>query len=326
MRNTHAWLLFPALLVLATACKPNLGSPPSLIEGPRILAVRGTPAEAAEGDPVTYDVLAVDPMGRIPNPTLTWASCHDPKPPASANAVSASCLAIDDDVSTASPIFMAPMPDGACKVFGPQPPETQPGKPPLRPQDPDVTGGFYQPVRATLVDGEVTEVAFALERLKCRLANAPPDITGMFNQMIKLNGNPAIASVTLDPAGTPVALFTAGQDMAPPTVPATPPTVAQGAAVTLEVAWPADTPESYPVWNLVTQTLDTHRESLSVSWFATDGSFAHDRTGRGETEPDLTSNDVWTAPTTLGLVHLWVLLRDIRGGVDFAETQVMVGP
>jgi hypothetical protein len=312
--------LVVVLVPLATGCKPNLGSPPSLIEGPRLLAVRGMPAEAAEGEAVTYDILAVDPTGRIQNPTVTWSVCHDPKPPASANAVANSCVDSPDITPTASPTFMAPMPDGSCKVFGPQPPEVMAGKPPLRPQDPDVTGGFYLPVRATLVDGEVTERAFALERLKCRLANAPADVTAMFNAMIKPNQNPAIASLTLDPAGTPTTLFAAGQATAPAM-----PTVAAGAPVTLRVAWSDATPETYPVFNLVTQTLDTHRESLSVSWFATDGSFEHDRTGRGETETDTTTDDVWTAPLTPGVVHFWILLRDIRGGVDFVETAVIVG-
>jgi len=213
------------------------------------------------------------------------------------------------------------MPGGACKVFGPQPPEVMPGKPPLRPQDPDVTGGFYQPVRATLAAGDVTERAFALERLKCRLANAPSEVTAMFNAMIKRNENPTIARVTLDPNGTPVALFTPGETAMPPAA-----VVAPGAPVTLEVAWPESTPESYPVFSLVTQTLETHRESLSVSWFTTDGAFEHDRTGRGETELGLTTDNVWTAPATPGVVHLWVLLRDVRGGVDFAETAVVVGP
>jgi hypothetical protein len=321
MRHAASFVVTLAVALPCAACKPNLGSPPSLIEGPRILAVRGTPAEAAEGEPVSYDVLAVDPSGRIPSPSVTWAMCHDPKPPASANAVAASCLDVADDVSTPSPTFMAPMPSGACKVFGPQPPEVMPGMPPLRPQDPDVTGGFYQPVRATLTDGDITERAFALERITCRLANAPADVTAMFNAMIKPNQNPSIASLTLDPSGAAVALFTRGQTAMPPT-----PAVAQAAPVTLEVAWPESTPESYPVFNLVTQTLETHRESLSVSWFATDGSFEHDRTGRGETEPDLTTDNVWTAPATPGVVHFWVLLRDIRGGVDFAETAIRVGP
>jgi hypothetical protein len=29
---------------------------------------------------------------------------------------------------------------------------------------------------------------------------------------------------------------------------------------------------------------------------------------------------------TPGVVHFWILLRDIRGGVDFAEAAAMVGP
>jgi hypothetical protein len=310
-----------APLVLAAACKPNLGSPPSVIDGTRILAVRGMPAEAGEGTMVTYDILAVNKMGRIPNPSVGWALCHDPKPPASANAVATSCVDSPDDTMTPSPTFMAPMPSGDCKVFGPQPPEVMQGKPPLRPQDPDVTGGFYQPVRATLTDDGDMEKAFALERLKCPLANAPSDITAMFNMMIKPNQNPAIAGVTLDPSGKATPLFAMGQATAPSAAP-----VAPGAAVTLEVAWTDTTPETYPVYNLVTQKIDTHRESLSISWFATEGSFEHDRTGRGEDETDLTTDNVWTAPETPGDVHLWFLLRDIRGGVDFAETTLTVTP
>jgi hypothetical protein len=325
MRTFEPSLLVPVLVVVsAAACKPNLGSPPSLIEATRILAVRGVPAEAGEGQSVSYDVLAVNPDGRIAAPSVKWALCHDPKPPASANAVASTCVDSPDDTMTASATFKADMPPGDCKVFGPQPPDVMQGKPALRPQDPDVTGGFYQPVRATLTDGDAVEKAFALERLKCNLANAPADITAMFNMMIKPNQNPTLASVTRDPAGTPTLLFDVNQ----PASAAMPmPMVAPGEKVTLEAAWTAATPETYPVFNPQTQALDTHRESLSVSWFATDGSFDHDRTGRGENETDLTTDNVWTAPMTPGVtVHFWILLRDIRGGVDFAEAAMVVGP
>jgi hypothetical protein len=201
-----------------------------------------------------------------------------------------------------------------------------PGKPALRPQDPDVTGGYYQPVRAKLAAQDGTHDAFALERLKCNLANAPPDLTAMFNAMIKPNQNPVIASVTLDPAGAATPLFMSGQ-----TTPPAPTMVAPGAAVTLEAAWTAETPETYPVFNALTQAIDTHREALSVSWYATDGSFAHDRTGRSEMETDLTTDNTWTAPTMPTcdappcIVHFFVVLRDIRGGVDFAEAALQVG-
>jgi hypothetical protein len=320
MRTLGPLTLLAASFVLATACKPNLGDPPSVVTGPRLLAVRGLPPEAAEGDAVTYDVLAVDESGRIATPAVTWAVCHDPKSPAEANAVATACLTIPDD-TPAMPTFMSPMPPMACKQFGPEPPIMMTGQAPLRPQDPDVTGGFYQPVRATLAADGATEVAFALERITCKLTNAPTDVATTFDQTDKPNTNPSVAGWTAEVGGAPTPLFTAGQAAAP-----APLTVAPSMPVTFEVAWPASTPESFLVWNLVTQVLETHREALSVSWFATDGTFEHDRTGRGETETELTTDDVWTAPKTPGLVHLWVLLRDSRGGVDFAEAAVMVGP
>jgi hypothetical protein len=139
-------------------------------------------------------------------------------------------------------------------------------------------------------------------------------------EMAKPNQNPTIASLTLQADTTSVALFTQGQAAAPAAA-----AVAPGATVNLEAAWTEATPETYPVFNLVTAALDMHRESLSVSWFATGGSFVHDRTGRGETEPELTTDNTWTAPETPGLVHFWVLLRDARGGVDFAEASIQVG-
>jgi hypothetical protein len=320
MRAIHLLLLAP--LVLATACKPNLGNPPSIVDGPRILAVRGAPPEAAPGAAVTYDVLAVDPTGRIASPSVTWAVCHDPKSPAQANAVATSCLTIPDDTPSPSPTFMSPLSTMVCKQFGPEPPVMEAGQPALRPQDPDVTGGFYQPVRATLAADGAAEIAFALERITCKLANAPMLAANTFNQTYVANENPTIASLTSDPDGAATTLYAAGQ-----TMPADPGSVAAAAAVTLEVAWPAEAAESYPVWNVLTQSLDAHREALSVSWFATDGSFAHDRTGRGETETDLTTRNVWTAPAAgAGPVHLWVLLRDSRGGVDFAEASMTVTP
>jgi hypothetical protein len=318
MRNLRLPLVALALLG-AGACKPDLGGPPSLIIAPRILAVRGLPAEAGPNKPVTFDVLAVDPTGRIANPSLSWAICPTPRPPASANAVANECLTWPDDASGST--FMATLPLDSCRVFGPQPPAMVEGQPQKRPQDPDFTGGFYVPVRAALNAGGETSVAFALERLTCALSNAPIEIAQMFNEMVKPNQNPVISSLTLSPGDSAMALFASGQAAAP-----APAMVAPGAKVTIEAAWTDATPETYPVFNLLTGALDTHRESLSVAWFATDGSFEHDRTGRGETEPELTTDNSWTAPETAGLVHFWVLLRDVRGGVDFAEASIMVGP
>jgi hypothetical protein len=323
VRRALLWAA-PFFVLGAGACKPNLGSPPSIVEGPRLLAVRGLPPEAAESAPVTYDVLAVDVDGRIASPIVAWAQCDQRKPPAESNAVAAACL--DVPAEKAGPTYTAELLPDACKLFGPQP-DVDANMVPIRPRDPDVTGGFYEPVRAVLQKDGATAIAFALERITCRLTNAPQDIAGQYAELIKPNQNPTLARLTLDPDGGPVPLYARAPRAAAPPPPAAATTwVSARSTYSFELAWTDDTPEAFPVWNRATQTLDMHREALSVSWYATDGAFEHDRTGRGETEEDPTTRNTWTAPATPGLVHLWIVLRDSRGGIDFAEALVEVRP
>jgi hypothetical protein len=345
MAFTTTKLTCASLLVLAStaACKPDFGSPPSQIVGPRILAVRGVPAEAAPGKMVTYDALAVDPSGTLPSPMYGWAFCHAPKPPAEANAVSGACLQGPDD-SGPSPTLTAPIPSGvrasdkmvidACQLFGPQTPPPVAGQPPIRPRDPDVTGGFYQPLRVTLQNGS-NDVAFQLQRITCPLSNAPVDVTRAFNMTADptmpfpgpccytQNQNPTIGSVTLDPDGAMTSLYVPGAQAAA----AAP--ISAGAKVTLQVAWADGVAESFPVWDLAARELTTHRESLRVSWFTTAGSFELDTSGRGETDTALFTRNDWTAPLQPpagGVVHFWVVLRDSRGGLDFAVFDLTISP
>lgn len=324
-RRMQQWLLVVGAALAAAGCKPDLGAPTSLVIGPRILAVRGQPAEAPPGDMVAYDALAVNADGRIAASPLTWSQCHDPKPPAETNAVNRACLDEPDDAGPA-PTFSAPMPAAACMQFGPitpvppplTPDEIAAGKmqpPPLRPRDPDITGGFYQPVRVALTADQGSATAFALERIKCNLANVPIEATRVYNATYTINQNPTIAALTLDPDGAAAALLGGAPAM-----------IAAGATVTLEAAWPAEAAESYPAWDVVGRALATRREALRVSWFATAGEFAHDRTGRAEDDPASTTRNTWTAPAAAGTVHLWIVLRDSRGGLDFAEATLTVGP
>jgi hypothetical protein len=78
--------------------------------------------------------------------------------------------------------------------------------------------------------------------------------------------------------------------------------------------------------NSVDQVLVPHRESLDISWYATAGVFADERTGRAETDLQLNTSNSWTAPPTPGVVHAWLVLRDSRGGVDFAGYDLTVTP
>ena len=166
------------------------------------------------------------------------------------------------------------------------------------------------------------ETAFGLERVLCRIRSiAPTDIAGKYASDYVPNSNPMISSAVLDPNGAaPMALFTAGEAAPPPAV------VAAGQVVTLQANWAEGTGESFLVYDITSHTLVTQPEALRLSWFATAGVFLHDRSGRSntDTDTDLFTQNIWTAPPTSGLVHLWLVLRDSRGGVDFAETQIDV--
>jgi hypothetical protein len=320
MKTTSQSLWTCGVLTLAAGvcgCKPDLGSPASLVIGPRILAVRGVPAEAAPGAAVAFDALVVEPSGSVTDPGLSWSFCPTPKPPAEANAVSGACLNAPDDAGPA-PAFSAMLPGDGCMLFGPQTPPVQAGQPAIRPRDPDVTGGFYQPLRVRFDASDGSDTAFELERITCLLANAPIDVTRTFNLTYTPNQNPAVDRVTLDPDGTATALTGAGAVAGV--------TAAAGMSLTLELAWTAATVESYPVWDLASRTLTTHRESMRVSWFASAGFFSRDTTGRDEQEPETFARNDWTAPTSPGNVHFWVVLRDSRGGLDFGAFDLTVAP
>jgi hypothetical protein len=333
MTRTISSVRLGVLAVMTTAgiaCKPDLGAPISLVQGPRILAVRGEPPEAKEMATVAYDLLAVDAGGTLPSPPAFWAVCKAPRPPSETNAVSGACLTIPDDAGPA-PTFSGAITSadpndqtssGACSTFGPLRPPSDPN---ARPRDPDVTGGFYQPVRVRLdgSDGAPALFDFDLERIQCRLGNAPIDVANQYNNGYQPNRNPLLAQLTLAiDGGAPAPIAPVIVGAPPPAATALP----AGATLTLEASWAAEAAETFPVYDLQSVALVTHREALRVSWFATAGAFAHDVTGRAEDDLALATDNDWTAPTAPGPVHLWLVLRDSRGGIDFQEFALDVTP
>jgi hypothetical protein len=296
-----------ALIVAIAGCKPNFGTPSSLVVDKRILAVRADPPEAKPTISANFDALVVSPDGTEVMPALDWALCTTPKPLDENNIVSSACLGDGGvmDVGQGATVT-ATVPADACALFGPDPPPQMMGQPPLRPRDPDVTGGYYQPLRVK--EGDVT--GFALERVTCDLAAAGADIAVQFGMTYQANVNPMLQPLAASVDGAPVLL-----DALP-----------AGKVVDFSVAWPAASVESFPVFDANSGMLVTHRESMRVSWFASAGAFVHDVTGRDESDPATSSDDEWTAPTTAGPVHLWVVLRDSRGGVDYAAYELTVTP
>jgi hypothetical protein len=273
------------VLVPALGCQNALDQRLAIVDGPRVLAIISSPAEAKPGTQVAYSALLASqngPLAAVP----AWALCTAPKPPTEDNAVSDPCI---DDPSALVAIdpTAATIPANACMQFGPDVP---PGG--FRPRDPDPTGGYYQPVRADVTGADL---AFGFTRITCNLAAAPPDVAQQYKTMYVANANPTL-SVS---APTDV---TAGSD------------------VPITASWPAAAAESYLYYDQTSQTLVTRREAMRVSWYASGGALPVDASAVGEDDPATSLSTTWRAPPAAGQAWLWIVLRDSRGGIT---TQVL---
>jgi hypothetical protein len=289
-----------ALLLSFPGCRPDLGDPASLITGPRILAVRADPPESTAGETVSYRALVATPKGTMSDPPLDWAFCTSPKPLTENGIVSTACLAGGVElIGGPSAVVSAATPLATCSLFGP---DTPPGS--FRPRDPDTTGGFYQPVRIAL--GALT--AFQLERITCDLPDAPIAVATELAKRYEPNHNPTLE---------PLVLLVDGKAVGVDQVPA-------GTEVVLRTGFAASDAETYLMFDPDTLTLVERREALSVSWFVTAGSVADDVTGRAEDDPATTTETTWLSPSEPGVAHVWLVLRDSRGGSDFATYELEV--
>jgi hypothetical protein len=290
--------------LLLTGCTPKMGNPASLIIDERIVGVRADPAEAGPGDTVEYASLVASPSGTVETPGLSWSLCKLREPVAENTPVSQGCLTETLTESAQGQDASLPTPSAACVNFGPLAPPTSSGT--LRPTDPDATGGYYQPIRLDLD----AEQAIFRERLHCDLAGASLLLSQEFRAGYTINQNPTLVSLSALVDQTPAAL-----DSLP-----------ARRRVHFVATWSSDSAESYPVFDSGAQTLVQHREALWLSWFATDGQFDDSITGRDEGDPSDWTENMWTSPATTGVVFLWIVLHDSRGGADFASYSLTVVP
>jgi hypothetical protein len=352
-------------VVIGASCKPDFGARPSNVEDYRVLAVLAEPAEwvrvvdpdTNQAKPAKFTALVADPLGTVTNANLEWAFCTLPKPLKELNDVAVGCFGDDPRYLVQlgkGAAASAAVPEDACRQFGPDIPEDQS----FRPADPDVTGGYYQPLRLLFrpPTGAVIP-AIAKVRIRCGLPGASQEQVAQYNRSYHVNTNPVIASVTaMLPAGPSPLTALEGDPAAPPLA------VAPGESVALRVTWPAcpltdacgdgtcgptETKETgdgqceqdcktekacggaerYLAFHLDTRQLVVDREVLRASWYVSSagGSFRDDRTGRTADETDTFTENVYTAPESPGLYPLWVVLRDDRGGLAWKSLQVQVG-
>lgn len=289
---------------LFPACRPDFGERASLVDRSVVLAVRGEPPEARPDEAVTYTLLVATPQGTLPSPPASWAHCATPKLLGENGAVSPACLRDGvRPIGDAPGAVVTAVPKDACALFGP---ETPPGD--FRPRDPDPSGGYYQPVRATVAAPGGPLVAFGFERVVCNLANASGEAAAELRARYALNRNPRLSPLEAREGGAPVALEA----------------IPRGATIVLRASWPPEDAEAYVSFDVASQRVVERRESMRVSWFVTAGSLESDRTGRAEGELEAFTDNAWTAPDEPGTVRLWTVLRDARGGVDFAEHTLVV--
>ena len=268
------------VIIWLVACLPTFEDRRGRIEEPRILAVRGDPAEARPGDAMQLEALVVGPDGPSAS-SITWAYCSEPRSIEERTGVTASCGAGDDLV----PIGAATaIPSDACARFGPTPPPVEGDEPPRRPSDPDPTGGYFLPVRASTADAE----AFGFLRIRCDLAGATRAIFDAFEDRYLDNRHPTLEVDA-------------------------PETLAPGASERIEVrADPADA-EPYVVYVAEESALFDEVETLTASLYVTGGALSLTRVELDEAQASVR----FTAPGEPGVVHGWVVLVDSRGGMTW---------
>jgi len=325
-------LTFSLFGLAAIGCKPDFDDRIALIEAPRILAIRSTPAEAPPGAEVSLQALFVDPSGTRADGPLDWAFCRDRKPLTELGPISPACLVqsspqlvpLGSGIQVKGTFF----PD-ACRLFGPNPPVTTKGEPAGRPVDPDLTGGFYVPARLRLGEDPRGSYATGQTRLACDPGRVTPEQAREYHRLYHANENPAIEQLVLQRG--------AKEEIVPPARSALPlARVSPGELVTFRVSWPTCPAgesqgcagaEPYVAFDPLTLALQTRREGIRASWYASDGLFEIAATGTTEADVNLSSAaNVWSAPTSPGQVHLWIVLRDDRRGVGWETYEIDVGP
>ena len=264
----------------------------SHITAPRLLAVTAIPPEANPGETVTITPWFAAPNAEPITGQAEWALCVTPKAPSEDNAVAAACASGTGSTplptlspANATQTFIVPL--DACARFGP---DTPPGA--FRPRSPDLSGGYYQPVRVAVHTSTASMVGFGAVRIRCNLAGAPPTIAQTYQRTYQANQNPMLS-------------LHGGADTQ---------------EVVIEARWPSTAQEQFVNYDARTQQLTTATESLHLSWFSDVGEFARDATLHATPDAALNSAAYLAlSPVTDGPGQVWVVARDSRGGIAVAQ-------
>jgi hypothetical protein len=329
----------------AHGCKPADEGRASMLDEPRILAVRATPAESEPNGAVSIEILRAGPTGRLSASEVTLDLCIARKPIAAPGIVAEACLESGPSdslvpIAGADPI-QATLSEHACALFGPKPASASNDEA-LRPVDPDTTGGYYQPLRAS-DDGEISIVPL---RISCGLTGTTQEVSIEYNRRYLPNENPAITRALMRRGEHPVETLDSAVSV----------TVNPSESITFAVTWPqcpsdenicgdgvcgleegpancstdcsaqasCQGAETYLLLDPVTGQLRLARENIRVSWYVTGGHLALDRSGRDSGDLARDAQNHWTAPAEPGDYWLFAVIRDDRGGTGWVIQAIRV--
>jgi len=293
------------LLALLVSCGWNSTSfePVALVDKLRVLAVRAEPPDVAPGGTTLLSALVVDPDEGSRPLTRLWLVC-DPDP---ANPTLSACsqFATARDPSQ----FLAGNVPGVHVVAGERPTYSAPDDAlaALRPGSLEYNRGVEATVLLVLLQGDLSaardpsRMLFAIKRIRILdpAVQAP-------------NRNPVLEAVTMD--GLPLAAVDETQAVS-------------GATVSLAVSASADSAEPF-VRFLPDGTRADETESLVVSWYASAGFYPdlYDRSSRAPGEKAVALHLPAAADVPAGSVAVWAVMRDARGGVDWARRGLRLAP
>lgn len=270
---------------LVVGCGGNFSDRSQLVRSLRLLGVVAQPAEVALGAQVELRALAVFP-GMAPEAiTIAWEACTIP-PIAGTGTVNPACI------MEQGPPLLLPLGSGATITA------TVPVVLPEVLGAPDVTGGRYLPIRVRLAAAAST--LDAIYRLRILSAQSPNPA----------NQNPVLNEVLVARAQGQV-----------PLEEGTPLPVRPGDPLVLSARFAAGSAQTY----LRTGVDGTQRpveETLNVNWYTTAGRFSSGSTGDGG--PTTLRLDRDLPPGNAGVVDLWAVGRDQRGGLAFIQRQLVL--
>lgn len=320
------------------ACVPDFGTDLSALRAPRLLAISASPAETQARKQTTLTALIAAPPGRETS-APSWKLCLARKPLTELGPVNPECLEPDPDPAAVQELgsgesVPATLDADVCKLFGPLRPSATAGEAAGRPVDPDITGGFYQPIAAHLSD----EVSLGAIRIDCDPANINRDQAVLFRQQYRVNENPRLSSVGVVSGSAVEALS-----------PDEPQDIKAGSSLTLRAAWDSCPTEStcgdqyctanedaascaedckvgeahgcpgaeqYAWYDREDQRVESRSEAISVAWYTSSGHFDSEQTGleEGEASSTRSTDNIWRVGELSGEATLWLVIRDSRGG------------